>query len=55
MVGEGGAEKLHWLKFAKTVPKNKIWTRKQMIKNLINEVYLLISNFLVESLKVSRN
>ena len=55
MVGEGSAEKLHWLKFAKTVPKNEIWTRKQMIKNLINEVYLLISNFLVESLNTNKN
>ena len=28
--------KLHWLKCFKTVPKNKFWTRKQRIKNILS-------------------
>ena len=35
---------------SKTTPKNKIWTRKEMIQNLLfGVVYLLISDFLVDS------
>ena len=63
-VGEGGLNKnnllakkksfkLDWLKRPKTVQKNEIWSRKQMIQNFIFEVYLLISDFLVKILKVS--
>ena len=40
----------NWLKFSKTISKNKIWTRKYMIQNLLfGVVYVLISNFLVDS------
>ena len=43
-------KKKNWLKFSKTTPKNKIWTRKEMIQNLLfGVVYLLISDFLVDS------
>ena len=47
--------KLHWLKRPKAVTENKIWTRKKMIENLIFGVYLLNSDFLIESLKVNKN
>ena len=51
--------KLHWLKRTKLVEtpliKNETWTRKEMIQNLIFEVYLLISDFLAECLKVNKN
>ena len=42
-------EKLNWLKRPKTVPKNEIWARKYMIQKHLFGVYLLISNFLLES------
>ena len=38
------------LKLYKKTPKKKIWTRKEMIQNLLfGVVYLLISDFLVDS------
>ena len=42
-------------KFPKTVRKNETWTRKKLIQNLIFEVYLLISDFLAQSLKTYKN
>ena len=47
--------RLHWLECPKTVAKNKIWTRKQVIENLIFGVYLLIPGLLVESRKANKN
>ena len=50
MVGwRGKILKFYWLKCPKTVPKIELRTRKWMIKTLFG-VYLLISDFLVESL-----
>ena len=49
------ALKLHWLKSHKAVPKDEIWTKKQIIQNFIYGIYLLISDVLVRSLKVSKN
>ena len=39
----------------KRVPKSRILSRKYMVKNLTLGVYLLISDFLVESLKANKN
>ena len=49
------ALKLHCLKRPKTVSKDEIWTRKQIIQNLIYGVYLLISDVLVRRLKANKN
>ena len=35
--------------------KSEIWNRKQITQNLIFVVYLLISDFLAESLKANKN
>ena len=48
--------KSHWLKRPKTVLKKKeTWTKIQMVQNLMFGVYLLISEFLVESPKANEN
>ena len=53
---QGGKNlKLHWLQCPKTVPKNKIWSWNWMIKKLIFGADILISDFLVESLKANKN
>ena len=46
-----GSKKIkNWIKFSKTIPKNKIWTSKLIIQHLLfGVVYLLISDFLVDS------
>ena len=47
--------KLHWLKHPKTVPKNEILTRKKLIQYVTFGVFLLISDFLAESLRPNKN
>ena len=47
--------KLRWVKCSKTVPKKQTFDQQKMIKNLIFGVYLLISDFLLNSLKTNKN
>ena len=47
--------KLRWVKCSKTVPKKQNLDQQKMIKNLIFGVYLLISDFLLNSLKTNKN
>ena len=46
--------KIRWLKSPKTVLKNKSWTRKYMIKNIVFAVYVLMSLFQIFWQKVSK-
>ena len=46
--------KIRWLKSPKTVLKNKSWTRKYMIKNIVFGVYVRMSLFHIFWQKVSK-
>ena len=47
--------KLHWLICSKTAPQKQIWTRQSTTEDIMFGVYLLVSDFLVESRKANKN
>ena len=47
--------KLRWPKYHKTFAKKQFLDQKLMIQSFIYAVYLLISDFLVQSLKANKN